>query len=237
MTGGRAVLVHGTLDEGASFRGVVRHLGGWETTAYDRSGWGATPGDGPVDLAGQVADLEARLPAGEPCVLVGHSFGATLALTLAAAAPDRVRAVVAFEPPLPWLPWWPARAPWEEIVLDGPGEPADAAEALLREVLGDATWERLPDAVRARRRAQGVRLQAEMRDLLQTAPSFDPLTLGCPLLTAAGAASLPHHRLTSARLAELVPRGAYRELPGAGHPAHVTHARAFAGLLDAALEV
>jgi hypothetical protein len=50
-------------------------------------------------------------------------------------------------------------------------------------------------------------------------------------------ASPTHHRPVSAKLAELVPRGAWRELPEAGHPAHVAQARAFAGLLNDVLEV
>jgi pimeloyl-ACP methyl ester carboxylesterase len=232
LTRGSVVLVHGSLDDGNGFRRLEAQLPAWTTTSYDRHGWGTEAGDD-ADLGPgrHVADLAARLPERERTVLLGHSFGATIALGVAARVPERVRAVVAFEPPLPWLPWWPSRAPWEQLVLEA-GDDATAAERLMRAVLGDAAWERLPAPVRARRRAEGPALRAEMRLLLAAPPAFDPLTLACRVMTVAGADSLPHHRATAAALAELLPDGSYHELPGAGHAAHVTHPAALAAVLD-----
>ncbi len=229
---GQVVLVHGTLDECGSFRRVLDELPAWDTTTYDRRGWGASAALTPGNLEQNVADLLAILPTGEQSLLVGHSYGATVALTLGGRYPERVRAVVAYEPPLPWLPWWPDRAPWEVLVLDRGLSPADAAEAVVREVLGDAGWERLPQRLRDKRRSEGESLVAEMRMLCDDEPSFDPLAFQCPVLTAAGTESLPHHRHTAAKLAELVPLGDYRELAGAGHPGHISHPAEFAALVD-----
>lgn len=230
---GHVVLVHGTLDESAGFRPLLERLRDWDVTTYDRRGWGRSAELDAAGLQSHVEDLLALLP-GEQVILAGHSHGGTIALAAAARRPDLVRAVVAYEPPLPWLPWWPERAPWERIVLDEQRDPPDAAEALMRGILGDEGWERLPERLREKRRGEGHLLHAEMRALTEDPPGFDPLDIEPPVIAAAGSASLPHHRRVSARLADLVHHGRYLELEGAGHPAHVTHPAEFAGLLSAA---
>jgi pimeloyl-ACP methyl ester carboxylesterase len=222
------------MDESTSFRRIADHIPQWTVTTYDRRGWGAAADLGPAPLEAHIADLAQLLAEGEPCVLAGHSAGATVALAVAVELPSRVRAVVAYEPPLPWLPWWPERAPWERLVLDEGRSPADAAEALMREVLGDDGWTRLPERVRTRRRAEGPALLEEMRSLADAFDGFDPFEIPDFVLAAAGFESLPHHRLVAEKLSELVPQGAYIELAGTGHAAHVTHAEAFAGLVETA---
>jgi hypothetical protein len=143
-----------------------------------------------------------------------------------------VLAVIAYEPPLPWLPWWPDIAPWEEIVFAQGRSPEDAAEAMMRHVLDDARWEQLPKRIKERRRNEGSALVTEMKTLRDVGPTFDPVTLVPHIYTSAGSESLPHHKLVSERLAELAPRGGYQELPGAAHSAHVTHPMTFAQLID-----
>jgi pimeloyl-ACP methyl ester carboxylesterase len=228
---GAIVLVHGTMDESGSYRRVMDRLGAWNLVSYDRRGWGRSAKLGPASLKAHVEDLTEILVAHGPAVLAGHSFGGTVALTVAAQRPDLVPAVLAFEPPLPWLPWWPARAPWERTVLDEGRDPQDAAEALMRAVLGDAGWTAMPERIRNQRRAEGPVLVEEMRSLAEDEPSFDPESLACPVIVGAGSASLDHHRLVSRRLADLLPQGVYHELPQAGHPAHVTHPELFAELV------
>lgn len=72
--------------------------------AGDSYGAGKSPGfpaDRPGSLRDEVALLEhvfAR--AGEPFVLVGHSYGAAVALIAAVSQPDRIRALVLYEPTL-----------------------------------------------------------------------------------------------------------------------------------------
>jgi pimeloyl-ACP methyl ester carboxylesterase len=228
------VLVHGTMDASGSFQRVMERLGDWNLVTYDRRGWGRSSALGPAPLAVHAQDLTDVLVGHGPAVVVGHSFGGTIALTVAATRPDLVQAVVAFEPPLPWLPWWPARAPWERTVLDEGLAPADAAEALMRSVLGDEGWQGTPERIRNQRRAEGPVLVEEMRSLAEEEPSFDPERLECPVVVGGGGASLDHHRLVSRRLADLLPRGVYHELADAGHPAHVTHPESFAALVTEA---
>ncbi len=230
---GPVVLVHGTLDESLGFRPLFDQMRGWDVTTYDRRGWGRSAELGVAGLEAHVEDLLSLIPEAPPIVM-GHSYGGTVALAAAARAPDRIRAVVAYEPPMPWLPWWPERAPWERIVLDEGRGPEAAAEALMREILTDAGWERLPQRIRDKRRGEGRLLVEEMRLLGDEQAGFDPLAVAPPAIVAAGAEGLPHHRQVSARLADLVRHGRYAELAGAGHAAHVTDPVGFAGLLTAA---
>ena len=230
---GQVVFVHGTLDDGHSFRAAADRIPEWDTITYDRRGWGRSPHEA-GSFTADVEDLCGILRDIGPSGLVGHSFGGTVACAAAAATPGLVTWAVAYEPPLPWLPWWPAMAPWEELVLAGAGDPGDAAERLMRGVLGDAGWDRLPAGVQARRRDAGPALVAEMAALRADPPGFDPLTVRPPVLVAAGERSLEHHRAVSARLAELLPGGRYVELAGAGHGAHVEEPVAFADLVNEA---
>jgi pimeloyl-ACP methyl ester carboxylesterase len=86
------VALHGWRRNHADFDAV---LAGLDAVAPDLPGFGATP---PPPAAWASADYAtAVLPLcgeGPPVVLVGHSFGGKVAVTLAAAHPERVAALV-----------------------------------------------------------------------------------------------------------------------------------------------
>lgn len=226
------LLVHGSMDRAASFRLVAHKLTRWTVVAYDRRGWGAgrSAHQPPATMVDHVADLEHIVDKLNNPIVVGHSYGALLALCAAARRPDTIRSVVAFEPPVPWLPWWPAEAPWERLVREhSQAGPAQAAAALLAAVSG-----RPPNSatVNSDLEADGVALMAEMTDPCLDDPAFDPSELQVPVLTAAGSRSLAHHRETSKRLSHLLPRSEFVEIEGAGHIAHITHAKEFTTLVE-----
>ncbi|MEU6788778.1 alpha/beta hydrolase [Nonomuraea angiospora] len=233
--GDRVILVHGTLDRSSGFRRVAAALPAWTVLSWDRRGWGGSrPLGDPADtLEVHVGDLGALLAETPGAIVAGHSYGGVVALAAAARWPDRVRAVVAFEPPLRWLPWWPDEAPWDRLAGAADSPPA-AVEALLRAVLGEDRWRRLPAASRAQLVEHGAVALTEMADASLDEPAFDPLELEVPVLAAAGSASLPHHQDVPRRLAALVPRGAYVTIEGASHIAHVTHPAQFAALVTSA---
>jgi 3-oxoadipate enol-lactonase len=68
---------------------------GYQVLCFDFRGQLLSPGDGPADLAGHAADALALLDrVGWPSAhLVGASFGAEVAIELAARAPERVRSL------------------------------------------------------------------------------------------------------------------------------------------------
>jgi pimeloyl-ACP methyl ester carboxylesterase len=68
---------------------------------YDSGKSPAWPSDRMIGLRDEVALIEPALArAGSPFALVGHSYGAAVALMVAMANPDRVRAIAVYEPTL-----------------------------------------------------------------------------------------------------------------------------------------
>jgi pimeloyl-ACP methyl ester carboxylesterase len=80
-------------------------LTGCQLIAYQRRGYGAsTPIQAPFEIAQHAADCLALMDQLEvpSAHLVGHSFGANIALEVARTAPERVKSLALLEPPLPW---------------------------------------------------------------------------------------------------------------------------------------
>jgi pimeloyl-ACP methyl ester carboxylesterase len=218
------VLVHGSLDRGASFARTVRRLPDLHVVTYDRRGYHHSRAM-PVatDLDRHVADLVALVGDG-PAVVVGHSYGGDVALGAALASPGAIGAVGAYEPPLPWCEWWPRRSA-SSIVNE---DPARFAEGFFRRVVGDAGWERLTDGARAERQADGPALVAELGDLRRRQAPFDLAALRAPLILGRGGTSVWHHRRAIDALVELVPEAEVIEIPGSAHGAPLSHPDAFA---------
>ena len=97
------VLVHGSWDDHTTWDRVAGGIRG-ATVAYDRRGHSGSRGQplGPGSIDEDVADLAALIEWLDrgPVAVVGHSYGATVALLLACQRPGLVHHVVAHEPPL-----------------------------------------------------------------------------------------------------------------------------------------
>ncbi len=236
--------MHGSLDRGESFRRVVRRLPELTTVAYDRRGYQGSRAGGVVGLDGHVADLlailsDVRSRGASPVIAVGHSVGGDVVLGAALADRRACDAIGAFEPPLPWLgfrrprpdggPRQGGRAP----MTDDPGA---EAEQFFRRMVSPSAWERLSDAGRADRRADGPALLADFESL-RGDPPFDVVDLAVPALFGmGGTASAVHHRDTVTWLGAHVPGAAVYEIPGSQHGAHLSHPDHFAGFIRAVLD-
>jgi pimeloyl-ACP methyl ester carboxylesterase len=91
------VLLNGGMMTFPAWEPVVARLRpGHRVLLSDFRGQLLSPGEGPADLAGHAADVAALLDhlGWESSHLIGVSFGAEVAVELAAAAPDRVRSLV-----------------------------------------------------------------------------------------------------------------------------------------------
>ena len=237
-SGGLVVLVHGSLDRAGSFARVTRRLGDLHTVAYDRQGYHRSRNDRPVhtSLDGHIDDLLAVVD-DRPAVVIGHSYGGTLALgaALRPGGPGSILAVAAYEPPLPWLGSWATRGGTRSGRSPTPvdEDPGEAAERFFRRMVGDSAWDRLPDLTKAARRADGPALAAELAAIRVDEPPFDILSLAVPAVFGRGSASLPHHRDAVGWLGEHVLGAQIVEIEGAGHGAHLTHPDAFAGFVRA----
>lgn len=192
---------------------------------YDRRGYNRSRGLPVGTLADHVADLVDLVGDG-PAVVVGHSFGGDVAIGAALAAPGAVAGVAAYEPPMPWLDWWPRRA------RSGQEDPARFAEDFFRRLVGPGGWERLSEQAKAERRADGPALLAELTSLRSGPVPFDVGALGMPSLFGRGERSVWHHRRGVEELHDAVPGSVLVEIAGAGHGAHLSHPGAFADLVE-----
>jgi pimeloyl-ACP methyl ester carboxylesterase len=226
-------LVHGAMDRSGGMLRVRRILqSSCRALRYDRRGYARSLATGPSTSFDQQVDDLAALLDGRPAVLAGHSFGGVISLALAARRPELARAVVAYEAPRMWEPWWPGGSA-------GPLPSAeDAAEWFLRRMIGDANWERLPRAMRDERRAEGPTLVAELRAVRPPQPApYDAAAISVPVVAAHGTDARPHHVRATAELASAAPQGELRVVDGASHGVHLTHPAEFAGLVHRALEL
>jgi pimeloyl-ACP methyl ester carboxylesterase len=236
------VLVHGTMDRSTSFHAVMGMLSDCSVLAYDRRGYARSRFAEPpaTSLADHVDDLVELLD-GRPAVVAGHSYGADVALAAAQRRPDLVRAVAAFEAPMPWIPEWPEDTAGGEALraaLRG-GDPAAAVEAFLRRMIGDEAWEMLPLRAKEDRRGEGEALLNDMRSLRRDPASgegpLDPAAVKVPVVVGHGSRSRAHQVDNAKRLHGLLPDAELVVIDGAAHGAHASHPEAFADLVRRAL--
>ena len=224
-------MIHGTMDRSSSFARAARRLPELRVLTYDRRGYGKSTGAAPADgpMAAHVEDLVGLL-GGRSATVVGHSFGGDVAFALALSHPELTTAVAAFEPPMPWIPWWPEGGASRDIRRQDIVAPAAVAERFFRLVAVDEVWESLPERTKADRRREGPAVLSDIDTLTGRTPPFDVAQLSAletPIFLAAGEQSKPHQRLGTARLAQAlgVP---LTVITGARHGAHSSHPEEFA---------
>ncbi|MGI8755179.1 MAG: alpha/beta fold hydrolase [Acidimicrobiales bacterium] len=222
----RVVIVHGAMDRATSFGRVDRKIRDLHVVRYDRRGYGRSQATGAGGIERHVEDLLSVLD-DQQATIFGHSIGGVVALATAAARPELVVSVLAFEPPMPWATWWTSRSPRID-------DPAEAAEAFMRAAVGDRIWDRLPARTRSDRRAEGEALWTDTASLVAGAP-FDPRSVPQPVLVAVGSATSSRHLRAGEELVTSLPRGQLVVVEGAQHGAHLTHAPAVAALVRQAV--
>lgn len=224
------ILVHGAMDRMAGMHKLARRFDDrFRVLRYDRRGYGASvPHDGPFGIEQQVDDL-LELIDGAHAVVVGHSLGGDIALAAAQRARGQIDAVVAFEPPQSWEPWWPADGATAGGAALGV-DPFDAAETFMRRLIGDRMWERLPQSTKDARRAEGPALVGELRSI-RSGPPFEPSEIEQPVFFGCSELGRPHHQRGTSLLAEQVPNGTLVTIAQASHGAHASHPEQFAALL------
>ncbi|WP_425043404.1 alpha/beta fold hydrolase [Primorskyibacter sp. S87] len=156
----RVLAIHCTIAHSGAWKGLAAALDQEATlTAFDLLSHGPSPDwDGRGDFQDRnVAAAETLL--GEPMDLIGHSFGATVALRLAIEHPDRVRSLTMIEPVFFAVARQDApdlfglhehdAIPFREALEAG--DAALAARLFNRMWSTDASprWPRLPEATRA----------------------------------------------------------------------------------------
>jgi pimeloyl-ACP methyl ester carboxylesterase len=181
-------------------------------------------------------------------VLVGHSYGGVVCLAAAAEFPELVSALVVFEAPMPWEPWWPGNAGGSTIAIGESQGPAAAAEAFMRRIVGDQIWERIGERTRADRRAEGEALLFDLAGLRGVGCPYDLNAVKCPAVVGHGELSQDHQIQSAVVLHSRLhsvfgERGlgdggvVLRSIEGARHGAHAANAEAFGALVEEALNM
>jgi pimeloyl-ACP methyl ester carboxylesterase len=161
--------LHGGGSSAAMWVGATRELAKrGRTILYDRRGSFRSERPEPyaTDVHEQADDAAALIDgvAAAPAIVIGRSYGGAIAIDLALRYPDRVRALVLLEGDVPSVSETAAKewAGLEERFL-AEHDPRRAAEALMREVLGDAGWQGVPRDVKEILVGNGPALVAEIR--------------------------------------------------------------------------
>jgi pimeloyl-ACP methyl ester carboxylesterase len=210
--------------------------------AYDRRGTGDSPSGGePPSIEQHAADAaELARQAGGQVWLAGSSFGAVVALEVMRRHPELVRGAALIEPPLTAGDGAHSAGPGFTLALDElaarqGGEAA--AEKFLRTVLGEASFERIPRAFRARSLAMWPQIRADSVALIAYAPRYRELgDVAVPTLLLGGERSAPYFRPTLEALAGALPRARLELVKGAGHMLHAEAPRRFTELMIGLLE-
>jgi len=244
----RVLAVHCSLAHSGAWRGLGDVLKDEVTlTAFDMFSHGRSPDwDGAGDF--QTANVEAGLALLDREVgqvdLIGHSFGATVALRMAQARPDKIRSLVLIEPVLFAVTRLEApelqaaleakEAPFNDLLRAGDVE---QATRLFNRMWGTGKpkWADMPEQARA----------SMVRGMKAVPKSFGALYLddkglllpdaldsvAMPVLLLSGGASQPVMPLINDGLARRMPQANTRVVPEAGHMLPITHAGVSAEIL------
>jgi esterase len=213
-SGDAIVLIHGTSSSALVWRASTREsladLG--RVIVYDRRGssrserpepYATSVDEQAVDAIGLLEALDAG-----PAVLIGRSYGGAVALGAALRRPDLVRALVLLEPGDVTLDG--QLAAWEEpltqaVEAAAGADPATAAEAMIRSVLGDEAWESLPPEWQGMFASNSPAVLAEVRGKRLEVSRRDLARLAIPTLLVVGEASTPAFAQLARTLADAIP--------------------------------
>ncbi len=163
-SGPGVVCIHANASTSGQWRGLMDFLAPkFHVFAPDSYGSGKSP-EWPsrrvISLRDEVELIEPVLErAGSPLALVGHSYGAAVALVAALSHPGRVRALALYEPTLFSLVDEVARRPNDAdgirsgvadagAALDA-GDTDAAAERFIDYWMGEGSWQRTPEERKA----------------------------------------------------------------------------------------
>jgi pimeloyl-ACP methyl ester carboxylesterase len=231
------VFVHGAPDRATSFRSVLPFVADRHVLLYDRRGYGrsihAPPARAMVDHAHDLLTILETCPV--PPIVVAHSFGSNIAMLAATVRPGAFDVLGVWEPPLPWVEWWPEGTKRYNAKVAASTDPARTIERMYRMLLGDQGWERLDPAAQGELRAEGDAFQVDMASEL-SAP-FDFRDVRIPLLVGYGTATVAEHSEGARWLVDHLPHAQLHTAPGAGHFAPRTHPQEFATFVRAVIGV
>jgi pimeloyl-ACP methyl ester carboxylesterase len=216
--------LHGTGSSAMAWREAAETLSDLgRVIVYDRRGctrserpepYVTSVGEHAKDAAALIRTLDAA-----PAILIGRSYGGEIAVEVALAHPELVRALVLLEGASMSLD--PEAKAWEEALLSSVEEaaerdPASVAQTFLRVVLGDDAWESLPALARQGFRDNGPAILAELRGGSLPTTAEDLGRISVPTLLVAGEDSPEIFGRVTERMAAAIAGARVERVPG-GH--------------------
>jgi pimeloyl-ACP methyl ester carboxylesterase len=238
---GPAILfVHGMCGDAEVWADQARRFSGRYTCVrYDRRGHSRSArGDAVISDALHAADAAALIQALElaPCLVVGSSGGAAIAVEVALRYGHLLRGAVFSEPPLFSLD----REGGQAVMIDlmprleqataagGPRAGVDAFFSLVCPGL----WSRIDEERKDRYRANADIGFTDLCSPSLEIPDHDLRAVTLPVLVLAGDSSHPSLRSVARRLAAALPDARFVELAGCGHVTYAEQPDAFASAVS-----
>lgn len=244
--GPAVLLLPGSYATPAAWKGIQKALKTpFRTVSTSLPGYGTTPEIRPADDAdiGQMVEFIGQVvdAVGEPVHLVGHSWGAQLALAALLATRIEPLSVVCFEANPIFAQPTDGPFPWRsevDTMVDrfgaalADGDP-DAASIIIDFYSRPGTFREMPENVRAFCRATARTNLRDWHSAATFAPSFEAFAaIDIPVaLVRGGETPLPIVDVTE-QLARNIPDGRKSVVPGADHFLISTHPAACAEILE-----
>jgi pimeloyl-ACP methyl ester carboxylesterase len=237
-TGQPLLFIHGMCGDASVWSDQMRRLvPHFRCIAYDRRGHSRSP-------LGQIAQRTVEVHADDaaqliieldlaPCLVVGSSGGARIALDLIRRYPRLVKGSVLSEPPAMALAPDNGKAFIEQIkpAVEGAvahGGPRAAVDAFF-EIMCPGLWRALDEARRnVPYRANAPELFGDLTMPQYQITSTDLAEIRVPSLIVRGSESHPMLRTIAATLAEYIPHANLLELQGSGHVTYAEKPEEFA---------
>lgn len=233
------VCLHANASSSSQWRGLMEMLAPkCHILAADSYGAGKSPPwptDRVVRLQDEVALLDPVFArAGDPFVLVGHSYGAAVALIAALSHPNRVRALALYEPTLFALLDAESPPPNEADGIRGAvagaaaaldvGDSARAAECFIDYWMGTGAWRGMPESRQGPIADSVANVRGWAGALLGEPTPLDAFRrLNVPVLYMMGSDSPPSSRGVGRLLMQALPRVECVEFDHLGHMGPVTN--------------
>ena len=233
------VCTHSNASTSAQWRGLMDLLAPnfrvFAPDSYDSGKSPQWPSDRVINLRDEVALIEPVLTkAGSPLALVGHSYGAAVALIAALANPARVRAMALYEPTLFALLDAERPGPNEAegirsavvdagISLDAGNQDA-AAERFIDYWMGSGSWQQTPEQRKPPIAASVTNVRRWSYALFNEPTPLETFrSLNVPILYMIGKRSTPSAHGVARLLVSALPRVEVVEFENLGHMGPVTH--------------
>lgn len=239
-TGARdMLLLHCSLAHSGAWKGVMDRLDGFfHMRAMDLPGHGRS-GAAEARRSWQRQSAEAAIAllerSGGAADLVGHSFGATVALRVAVERPDLVQSLVLIEPVFfsaardAGRPELAAHMAKHErfFALLAEGDRHAAAREFSEMWDGPGAWDLVPPAQQDYIAARIDMIRRGGESLLGEGPDYIPLArvgeIAAPVLLIEGSETDPVIGAVQESLQSVLPGSARVVVPGAGHMVPITH--------------